>query len=116
MNIAVLSIGIAAKSGNIFLLIWLFCVYFELNVSVVQQQLVFKISYIRLGSIEQYSISRVMHLMFWLVLFLMLILQCEGTTEIGDYIVDCSACNSVPVQGVTSYSCKVRCDLQGKNI
>ena len=50
-----------------------------------------------------------------LVLFLLLIVQCESKTEIGDYIVDCSACNSVPVRGISSYSsCKVRCDVQGK--
>ena len=65
---------------------------------------------------EQYSISHTLNLMFRLMLFLMLILQCEGATEIGDYIVDCSACNSVPVQGVSSYSCKVRCQAEGKSL
>ena len=48
------------------------------------------------------------------VLIIILIIRCEGKTEIGDYIVDCSVCNSVPVQGISSYSCKVRCDLQGE--
>ena len=43
-----------------------------------------------------------------------LILKSEAQTEIGDYIVDCSACNSVPFRGVSSYSCKVRCEASGK--
>ena len=47
------------------------------------------------------------------VLSLVFIVQCEGATDIGDYIVDCAACNSVPVEGVSSYSCKVRCGVQG---
>ena len=46
--------------------------------------------------------------------FCLLVLQTEAETEIGDYIVDCSACNSVAVQGVSSYSCKVRCEASGK--
>ena len=48
------------------------------------------------------------------ILIIILISPSEGKTEIGDYIVDCSACNSVPVQGISSYSCKIRCDLQGE--
>ena len=56
----------------------------------------------------------VSHQVSGLVLLLTLIVQCESKTEIGDYIVDCSACNSVLVQGISSYSCKVRCDLQGE--
>ena len=37
-------------------------------------------------------------------------------SEIGrfNYVVDCSACYSLPVQNVDSYSCKVRCDINGK--
>ena len=54
---------------------------------------------------------RVFDLLSFLI---MMIVQCEGATEIGDYIVDCSACNSVSVQGVSSYSCKVRCQTEGK--
>ena len=46
-------------------------------------------------------------------LYVSVILMCESKTEIGDYIVDCSACNSVPVQGVGSFSCKVRCEAEG---
>ena len=42
-----------------------------------------------------------------------LIVRCECKTEIGDYIVDCSACNSVPAHGVKAYSCKVRCEAEG---
>ena len=54
-------------------------------------------------------------LIFGSALFLVVNLtRCECKTEIGGYIVDCSACNSIPVQGVSSYSCKIRCDLQGK--
>ena len=55
--------------------------------------------------------------MFDFVTFLVtsiLVSHSEGKTEIGDYIVDCSACNSVPVQGVSSYSCTVRCEAQGE--
>ena len=36
-----------------------------------------------------------------------------ATTEIGDYIVDCSACNYLPLKGVDSYRCNVRCEAQG---
>ena len=46
-------------------------------------------------------------------LILLVLHSSEGKTEIGDYIVDCSACNSVPVQGVKAYSCNVRCEAQG---
>ena len=46
-------------------------------------------------------------------LFLVLVVQCESSTEIGDYIVDCSACNSVPAQGVKAYIRKVRCEAEG---
>ena len=48
------------------------------------------------------------------IVIALLIVQCEGEPEIGDYIVDCSACNANPVQGVSSYSCKVRCEATGK--
>ena len=47
-------------------------------------------------------------------LCLSVILMCESKTEIGDYIVDCSACNSVPRKDLGSYSCKVRCEAEGK--
>ena len=30
-----------------------------------------------------------------------------------NYVVDCSACYSLPVQNLDSYSCKVRCELNG---
>ena len=47
-------------------------------------------------------------------LFLVLIVQCEGKPEIGDYIVDCSACNYLALQNVDSYRCSVRCDLESE--
>ena len=47
-------------------------------------------------------------------LCLSVILMCESKTEIGDYIVDCSACNSVPRKDLGSFSCKVRCEAEGK--
>ena len=50
------------------------------------------------------------------VLFLVLIVQCESKTEIGDYIVDCSACQFAPLIEVKSYSCMVRCEAQGKSL
>ena len=37
-----------------------------------------------------------------------------GKPEIGDYIVDCSACNYLPLKGVDSYRCSVRCEAQGE--
>ena len=46
--------------------------------------------------------------------FCMVMSPSEGKTEIADYIVDCSACNSVPVQGVSSYNCKIRCSAEGE--
>ena len=33
-------------------------------------------------------------------------------TGVVDYIVDCSACYSLAVQNIKSYSCKVRCDIE----
>ena len=49
---------------------------------------------------------------FFLISFLTL---CECKTEIGDYIVDCSACNYPPVEGsVDFYKCSVRCEASGK--
>ena len=49
-----------------------------------------------------------------LLLIVNAIVQCEGKPDIGDYIVDCSACNSVPVQGISSYSCKIKCSAEGE--
>ena len=46
-------------------------------------------------------------------LIMLLIVQCESKTEIGDYIVDCSACQFAPLIEVESYSCMVRCEAQG---
>ena len=48
-----------------------------------------------------------------LLVFLCCVALCQ-TYGIGEYMVDCSACNSVPTQGVKSYSCKVRCQAQGE--
>ena len=31
-----------------------------------------------------------------------------------DYMVDCSACQSTPVTNIQSYTCAVRCDVEGK--
>ena len=47
------------------------------------------------------------------VIFLLPIVQCDSKAEIGDYIVDCSACNYFPLKGVDSYQCNVRCEAQG---
>ena len=47
-------------------------------------------------------------------LILIVLSSSEGKTGIGDYIVDCSACNSVPVHGMKAYSCKVRCEAEGE--
>ena len=38
----------------------------------------------------------------------------EGVVESGDYIVDCSACYYLPLKGVDSYQCNVRCEAHGK--
>ena len=38
----------------------------------------------------------------------------EGKTEIGNYVVDCSACQFAPLVGLKSYSCKVRCEAEGE--
>ena len=38
------------------------------------------------------------------------------TYGIIDKLVGCSVCNSIPVQGIRSYSCKVSCDIQGKEL
>ena len=49
-------------------------------------------------------------------LLTLFLLRCsEGKAEIGNYIVDCSACDYPPLKGVGSYSCSVRCEAQGKN-
>ena len=41
--------------------------------------------------------------------------HCQSKTDIGDYIVDCSACNYPPLEGVVeSYQCSVRCEATGK--
>ena len=47
-----------------------------------------------------------------IVLFYSLIALTTGDKEIGEYIVDCSACHA-PVRGVNSYRCAVRCETQG---
>ena len=47
-------------------------------------------------------------------LIIILIIPSEGEAEIGDYIVDCSACNYLPLQGVNAYQCNVRCDIDGE--
>ena len=52
---------------------------------------------------------------YWFLMFLVLIVQCEGKAEIAYYIVDCSACNYLPLTRVESYQCNVRCDVQGEN-
>ena len=49
-----------------------------------------------------------------LVILLLPIVQCDGKTEIADYIVDCSACNTAPVPWVKAYNCKVRCTADGE--
>ena len=53
----------------------------------------------------------------WSVVLLgaLLVIRCHAKTEIGDYIVDCSACNYPPIEGaVESYQCSVRCEVTGK--
>ena len=47
-------------------------------------------------------------------LFLIVLSSSECKTEIGDYIVDCSACQFAPLVEVKSYSCKVRCEAEGE--
>ena len=51
---------------------------------------------------------------YWLVLIIVMITNCEAAAEIGDYIVDCSACNYLALQKVDSYRCNVRCDVDGE--
>ena len=51
---------------------------------------------------------------YWLVLIIVMITNCEAAAEIGDYIVDCSACNYLPLKGVNAYQCSVRCDVDGE--
>ena len=55
-----------------------------------------------------------LHLVSFLMILKILTLQCEGKTEIGDFIVDCSACNYLPLKGVDSYQCNVRCEAHGE--
>ena len=45
---------------------------------------------------------------------MMLIICCDGKAEIGDYIVDCSACSYLPLRKVDSYHCNVRCEANGE--
>ena len=47
-------------------------------------------------------------------LIIFLIVQCEGETELGDYIVDCSGCNYLLLKGVDSYHCNIQCEAQGE--
>ena len=50
-----------------------------------------------------------------ILVFLCCVALCE-TYGIVEKIVECSVCNSIPVQGIRSYSCKVSCDIQGKEL
>ena len=57
------------------------------------------------------SSLQVSHLV--IIVVVLLIVQCDGKAEIGDYIVDCSACNYLPLTKVDSYHCNVRCNVDG---
>ena len=51
-----------------------------------------------------------------MLLSCLVITHSKGKTDTGDYIVDCSACQRVPLVGVNSYSCSVRCSVEGESV
>ena len=53
------------------------------------------------------------------LVFKLLVMFCgvqNTVAEVGrfEYVVDCSACYSTPIQGVDVYTCKARCEVQGE--
>ena len=68
----------------------------------------------KLRSLEGSAAQEMSTIFFGLVLTAFALSQTEAEPGTFDYMVDCSACQHTPIINIKSYTCAVRCELEGE--